>query len=129
MNTALSGPAWQGALTTVFKGAHDAMGNLGPAMQALGDAFINLAPVLARIMDLATQIATVAIVGIAEALQDPVFTSGLGSMLEGALAGMQAFAPAFTEIAKHMGSILELAGVMAEAFGPLLAEALIAFAP
>ena len=129
VNTALRGPAWQGALTTVFKGAHDAMGNLGPAMQALGDAFINLAPTLSRIMDLATQIATVAIVGIAEALQDPVFTSGLGSMLEGALAGMQAFAPAFTEIAKHMGHILELAGVMAEAFGPLLAEALIAFAP
>ena len=41
-------------------------------MQALGDAFITLAPVLARIMDLATQIATVAIVGIAEALQDPI---------------------------------------------------------
>ena len=58
-----------------------------------------------------------------------MFTSGLESMLEGALAGMKAFAPAFTEIAKHMGSILELAGVMAEAFGPLLAEALIAFAP
>lgn len=129
VNTALRGPAWQGALTTVFEGAHTAMGNLGPAVQALGDAFINLAPVLARIMDLATQIATVAIVGIAEALQDPVFTSGLGSMLEGALAGMQAFAPAFTEIAKHMGYILELAGVMAEAFGALLAEALIAFAP
>lgn len=129
VNTALRGPAWQGALTTVFKGAHDAMGNLGPAMQALGDAFINLAPTLSRVMDLATQIATVAIVGIAEALQDPVFTSGLESMLEGALAGMQAFAPAFTEIAKHMGSILELAGVMAEAFGALLAEALIAFTP
>ena len=129
VNTALRGPAWQGALTTVFKGAHDAMGNLGPAMQALGDAFINLAPTLSRIMDLATQIATVAIVGIAEALQDPVFTSGLESMLEGALAGMQAFAPAFTEIAKHMGSILELAGVMAEAFGALLADALIAFTP
>ena len=129
VNTALRGPAWQGALTTVFEGAHTAMGNLGPAVQALGDAFINLAPTLARIMDLATQIATVAIVGIAEALQDPVFTSGLGSMLEGALAGMQAFAPAFTEIAKHMGYILELAGVMAEAFGALLADALIAFAP
>lgn len=129
VNTALRGPAWQGALTTVFKGAHDAMGNLGPAMQALGDAFINLAPTLSRVMDLATQIATVAIVGIAEALQDPVFTSGLESMLEGALEGMKAFAPAFTEIAKHMGHILELAGVMAEAFGPLLAEALIAFTP
>lgn len=129
VNTALRGPAWQGALTTVFKGAHDAMGNLGPAMQALGDAFINLAPTLSRVMDLATQIATVAIVGIAEALQDPVFTSGLESMLEGALEGMQAFAPAFTEIAKHMGHILELAGIMAEAFGPLLAEALIAFTP
>ena len=129
VNTALRGPAWQGALTTVFKGAHDAMGNLGPAMQALGDAFINLAPTLSRIMDLATQIATVAIVGIAEALQDPVFTSGLESMLEGALEGMKAFAPAFTEMAKHMGHILELAGVMAEAFGALLAEAFIAFAP
>lgn len=129
VNTALRGPAWQGALTTVFKGAHDAMGNLGPAMQALGDAFINLAPTLARVMDLATQIATVAIVGIAEALQDPVFTAGLESMLEGALEGMKAFAPAFTEMAKHMGRILELAGIMAEAFGPLLAEALIAFTP
>ena len=129
VNTALRGPAWQGALTTVFKGAHDAMGNLGPAMQALGDAFINLAPTLSRVMDLATQIATVAIVGIAEALQDPVFTSGLESMLEGALEGMKAFTPAFTEIAKHMGHILELAGIMAEAFGPLLAEALIAFTP
>ena len=113
----------------MFKGAHDAMGNLGPAMQALGDAFIDLAPTLSRVMDLATQIATVAIVGIAEALQDPVFTSGLESMLEGALEGMKAFAPAFTEIAKHMGHILELAGVMAEAFGALLAEAFIAFAP
>ena len=129
VNTALRGPAWQGALTTVFKGAHDAMGNLGPAMQALGDAFINLAPTLARVMGLATQIASVAIVGIAEALQDPVFTRGVKAMLEGALEGMKAFAPAFTEMAKHMGHILELAGVMAEAFGPLLAEAIIAFTP
>ena len=126
---ALKGPIWQGALTTVFAGAHQAMGNLGPAVRALGDAFIALAPTLATIMDLASKVATVAIVGIAEALQNPKLTGGVVAMFEGILKGIQGFAPAFDLLAGKFGEIAGLVGVFAAEFGPLLADALAAFAP
>lgn len=126
---ALKGPVWQGALTTVFAGAHQAMGNLGPAVRALGDAFIALAPTLATIMDLASKVATVAIVGIAEALQNPKLTGGVVAMFEGILKGIQGFAPAFDLLAGKFGEIAGLVGVFAAEFGPLLADALAAFAP
>ena len=126
---ALKGPVWQGALTTVFAGAHQAMGNLGPAVRALGDAFIALAPTLATIMDLASKVANVAIVGIAEALQNPKLTGGVVAMFEGILKGIQGFAPAFDLLAGKFGEIAGLVGVFAAEFGPLLADALAAFAP
>lgn len=129
VNAALNGPVWQGALTTIFEGAHRAMGNLTPGVSALGDAFIALAPTISRIMDLASQIANVALVALAKAVQNPAFTSGLTSFFEGVLVGMQGFAPAVEIIAEKLGSILALAGVFAANFGPLLAGGLEAVAP
>ena len=129
VHQALDGPVWQGALTTVFEGAHQAMANLAPAASALGDAFISLSPTLAELLGLIGEIANVALVALAGALQNPVFVDGLTSFFEGVKVGMEGFAPALDLIAEKIGSILELAGVFAANFGPLLAGALEQFAP
>ena len=129
VHQALDGPVWQGALTTVFEGAHQAMANLAPAASAMGDAFIALAPTLAELLGLIGEIANVALVALAGALQNPVFVDGLTSFFEGVKVGMEGFAPAVDLIAEKIGSILELAGVFAANFGPLLAGALEQFAP
>lgn len=129
VHQALDGPVWQGALTTVFEGAHQAMANLAPAASAMGDAFIALAPTVAQLLGLIGEIANVALVALAGALQNPVFVDGLTSFFEGAKAGMEGFAPAVELIAEKIGSILELAGVFAANFGPLLADAFEQFAP
>ena len=129
VSAALNGPAWQGALTTVFAGAHKAMGNLVPGVRALGDAFIAIAPFLAQIMDLATQIASVALVELAKAVQNPVLQQGLLDLFRGALEGLKLFAPAIPVLAEKIGHIAELAGTMARVFGEVLGGALIAFSP
>ena len=85
VNAALEGPVWQGALTTVFQGAHDAMEALGPGVSAVGDAFISLAPTLAQVMTLGGQVASVALQGISAAFQNPAFQGGLVAFFEGVL--------------------------------------------
>ena len=76
-----------------------------------------------------SQVATVAIVGIAEALQNPKLTGGVVAMFEGILEGIRGFAPAFDLLAAKFGEIAGLVGVFAAEFGPLLADSLAAFAP
>ena len=84
---------------------------------------------MAQLLGLIGEIANVALVALAGALQNPVFVDGLTSFFEGAKAGMEGFAPAVELIAEKIGSILELAGVFAANFGPLLADAFEQFAP
>ncbi|UQN30652.1 hypothetical protein [Brachybacterium kimchii] len=129
VNAAVNGPAFQGALTTVFQGAHDAMAALGPGVSALGDAFVSLAPTLAQIMTLAGQIGSVALTAISAAFQNPAFQGGLVTFFQGVLSGVQALAPALPALASAIGSVATFAGTLASVIGPVLGTAIQALAP
>ena len=51
--TIVSGPTFQGALTTVFQGAHASVSGLGMALEPLGALFVQIAPSLATFLALA----------------------------------------------------------------------------
>lgn len=129
VNEAINGPVWQGALTTVFEGAHQAMAALGPGVSALGDAFISLAPTLAQIMTLAGQIGSVALTAISSAFQNPVFQGGLIQFFEGVLIGVQGIAPAIAPLGAAFGQVAAFAGQLAAQLGPVLGAAIQVLAP
>lgn len=129
VNAAINGPVWQGALTTVFAGAHAAMAALAPGVSALGDAFISLAPALATIMVLAGQAASALLEGLGTALSSPALQSGATAMFAGILAGIRALQPAFPALGAAVGSLLSVLGSLAATIGPVLGAALQALAP
>ena len=92
VNAALEGPVWQGALTTVFQGAHDAMTALGPGVSNLANAFLSLAPTLAEIMVLAGQIGSVALTTVAPPTR-PAWTSSSRRSCSGSSPGWSPTAP------------------------------------
>lgn len=129
VNATMEGPAFQGALTTTFQGAHDAMAALGPGFAALGDAFVKFAPTLAEIMTLMGEIGSVALTGIADALATPAFQNGLTSFFEGILVGAEAIAPHMPALASAFGAVASFAGTLAAVLGPVLGAAIEALAP
>lgn len=129
VSEALNGPIWQGALTTVFEGAHRAMQNLVPGVQALGDAFISLAPTLYSIMDLASQAASSLLEGLATALMDPAFQGGAVAGFEGIRDGIAGLQPAFGELGPVVGSLLTTFGELAREILPVLGQLFIDLAP
>jgi|GEM_PF-2595675 len=129
VSSAVNGPVWQGALTTVFEGAHNAMAALSPGVSALGDAFIALAPTLSQIMTLAGQAGSALLEGLGSALQNPAFQSGATAMFEGILTGVQALQPAFPALGQAAGSLMSVIGTLAATFGPVLGTAIQALAP
>lgn len=129
LNAAMEGPAFQGAMTTVFKGAHDAMAALGPGVSALGDAFLAFAPTLAEVMVLAGEVASVGLGAIAAAFENPAFQGGLTDFFEGLLSGVEAIAPHIPALAAAFGSVASFAGTLAAVLGPVLGAAIEALAP
>jgi len=129
VNAALEGPVWQGALTTVFEGAHNAMAALGPGLSNLADAFTSLAPTIAEILVLAGQVGSVALTAISDAFQTPAFQGGLVSFFEGVLAGVVGLLPSIPALASAFGSVASFAGTLASVLGPVLGAAIEALGP
>lgn len=129
VNQAVNGPAFQGALTTTFQGAHDAMAALGPGLSAMSDAFVAFAPTLAEVLVLAGQIGSVALAGIAAALEQPAFQNGLTDFFEGILTGLEAILPHMPALASAFGSVASFAGPLAAVLGPVLGAAIEALGP
>lgn len=129
VNQAINGPVWQGALTTVFQGAHDAMAALAPGVGALGDAFISLAPTLAQIMVLAGQAGSALLEGLGSALMNPALQSGATAIFQGILTGIQALQPAFPALGAAAGALMSVMGTLAATLGPVLGAAIQSLAP
>ena len=129
VNAALEGPVWQGALTTVFEGAHSAMAALAPGVGNLANAFLSLAPTIAQVMTLAGQVGSVALTAISDAFQTPALQGGIVSFFEGVLAGVVALLPSIPALASAFGSVASFAGTLASVLGPVLGAAIEALGP
>lgn len=61
----VNGPAFQGALTTLFTSASTAIANLSTGLAPLGDAFVQLAPVLGTVLETVGTLAGTALTTLA----------------------------------------------------------------
>ena len=129
VNAALRGPAWQGALTTVFLGASQAIDALGPGVRALGDAFIDMAPTIGQILVLSGQLVSDGFEALATVFEQPAFQGGLLNFFEGLLAGSGALQDAMPGLGDTLGAIFTTLGDLAEVIGPVLGAAFDALGP
>ncbi|MFJ2318451.1 hypothetical protein ACIOTN_17315 [Glutamicibacter sp. NPDC087661] len=91
---------FQGALTTVFEGAHTAMGTLGTVLAPLGDLFVALAPVIAQVMTTAAELSAAVVSGLAPGL------SGLTPLISSVVSLFGSLAPIISVV---LGIVSQLA--------------------
>lgn len=125
----INGPAFQGALTTLFKGALAAMSGLGKAIAPIGDMIVALAPALAQVMATAGDAVGGLLGTLAKALSSPVFADGLTGFFSGIADGLKAIGPALPAVVTALGALGNVAGTIAANLGGVLGAALQALAP
>nr|DAV51062.1 MAG TPA: minor tail protein [Caudoviricetes sp.] len=122
LNGIVNGPAFQGALTTVFTGAFNAIKALEPGVGALTKTFEALAPVIARSMEKAGTAISILMDGLANALRNPAIADGVGKLLDGIVQAAISLAPAFAAVAPSVGALLGAVGDIVKAIAPLVTQ-------
>lgn len=121
----VNSPAFQKDLVGVLKAADKAMENLanksGPGVDKL---FSSLADTAQVVFPLIGDTLGTLIGDIATALSRDGFQSGVIGLFEGIQGAVEKLSPSFGPLADALGSILDLAGHMAEAFSPAVATVL-----
>lgn len=125
----VNGPTFQTALITVFKGAHAGAEGLGQALGPIGDMFVALAPTIANVLSLTGRLAGDALGGIAKAISQPAFATGLNGFFNGVQTGMNAILPHLPALANVFGTVMSVAGELAAVIGPVLGSAMGVLAP
>lgn len=122
LNGIVNGPAFQGALTTVFTGAFTAVKALEPGVTALAKTFEALAPVIARSMEKAGTAISILMDGLANALRNPAIADGVNKLFDGIVQAAIALAPAFAAVAPSVGALLGAVGDIVKAIAPLVTQ-------
>lgn len=122
LNGIVNGPAFQGALTTVFTGAFNAVKALEPGVTALTKTFEVLAPVIARSMEKAGTAISILMDGLANALHNPAIADGVNKLFDGIVQAAISLAPAFAAVAPSVGALLGAVGDIVKAIAPLVTQ-------
>lgn len=122
LNGIVNGPAFQGALTTVFTGAFNAIKALEPGVGALTKTFEALAPVIARSMEKAGTAISILMDGLANALRNPAIADGVNKLFDGIVQAAISLAPAFAAVAPSVGALLGAVGDIVKAIAPLVTQ-------
>lgn len=122
LNGIVNGPAFQGALTTVFTGAFNAVKALTPGVTALTKVFEVLAPVIARSMEKAGTAISILMDGLANSLHNPAIADGVNKLFDGIVQAAIALAPAFAAVAPSVGALLGAVGDIVKAIAPLVTQ-------
>lgn len=125
----INGPAFQGALTTLFIGAGQAMDGLAASLQPLGGLFVALAPTLASALSAIGATVGQLLGGVARALSDPAIQQGINQFVGGLSVGIAGLMPALLPLAQALGAVMSVAGTLASVLGPVLGAAFSALAP
>lgn len=129
INQLTAGPAFQGALTTVFQGAAAGAAGLAAALGPIGEMFANLAPQISGALAGLGSTAGALIGGIADALNQPVVAAGIESAVSGIATAVQGILPALPALGTAFGTLMGVVGQLAGTLGPVLGAALSALAP
>lgn len=122
LNGIVNGPAFQGALTTIFTGAFNAVKALEPGVTSLTKVFEALAPVIARSMEKAGTAISILMDGLANALHNPAIADGVNKLFDGIVQAAIALAPAFAAVAPSVGALLGAVGDIVKAIAPLVTQ-------
>ena len=122
LNGIVNGPAFQGALTTVFTGAFNAVKALEPGVTSLTKVFEVLAPVIARSMEKAGTAISILMDGLANALHNPAIADGVSKLFDGIVQAAISLAPAFAAVAPSVGALLGAVGDIVKAIAPLVTQ-------
>lgn len=122
LNGIVNGPAFQGALTTVFTGAFNAVKALEPGVTSLTKVFEALAPVIARSMEKAGTAISILMDGLANALHNPAIADGVNKLFDGIVQAAISLAPAFAAVAPSVGALLGAVGDIVKAIAPLVTQ-------
>lgn len=122
-------PIFQGALTTVFKGAGDGVQNLTPGLSTLVHTFEELAPTIANAMSKAGAAVSILADGIGQALSSPAISDGIDKMFDGIVKAAIQLAPAFTAAAPAVGALLGAIGEILPIIAPLITQIVQGLAP
>lgn len=122
LNGIVNGPAFQGALTTVFTGAFNAVKALEPGVTSLTKVFEVLAPVIARSMEKAGTAISILMDGLANALHNPAIADGVNKLFDGIVQAAISLAPAFAAVAPSVGALLGAVGDIVKAIAPLVTQ-------
>ncbi|WP_237206462.1 phage tail protein [Rothia nasimurium] len=129
INQVVSGPAFQGALTTVFEGAYAGTSALLPAIQALGSAFEVLAPTISSALAIAGNAINNLVTGIAQGLANPALAAGVQQLFDGILTASQALQPAFAALGPVIGALAGTFGTLVATLAPIVAQIVTGLAP
>lgn len=129
LNGIVNGPAFQGALVEVFKGAFEGVKNLTPGLSSLAGAFEQLAPTIGRSMEKAGAVVSILFDGIAQALRNPAIADGVNKLFDGLVKAAVALAPAFAAAAPSIGALLGAIGEIMPVLAPLVTQIVQGLAP
>lgn len=124
MNTA----DFQTTLATIFRGAHGLMEGVINGFVRLGPYIADFAPSIEHAFVTSGLIIEQFLVNLGRLVSDNQFQRGVGMLFDGFQSFMKALEPAAPFIGRIVGLIAEIAGVMLQAFGPVVSDALILFA-
>ena len=122
LNGIVNGPTFQGALTTVFTGAFNAVKALEPGVTSLTKVFEVLALVIARSMEKAGTAISILMDGLANALHNPAIADGVNKLFDGIVQAAISLEPAFAAVAPSVGALLGAVGDIVKAIAPLVTQ-------
>lgn len=119
----------QWILTTLFKGANDAMFELGKSFSIIWDALSRTADKVASVMVGISGIVNAFVDLMTRAFSDTRFTDEFVQAIQDVKTGMEGLAPHGSALGAVLGSISSVVGTMAKVFFPLFGTVLEELAP
>lgn len=129
LNTVVNGPAFQGALTTVFTGAFKAIKALEPGISSIATAFEKLAPTIGTAMEKAGGAVGTLMDAVGKALQNPAVADGIGKLFDGIGKAAELLRPAIEAMAPAFGALLGAIGQFLPVLAPIISQVATALAP
>lgn len=119
----------QWILTTLFKGANDALFELGKSFETVWDALSRMADRVAAVMVGISGIINAFVDLMTRAFSDTRFTDEFVQAIEDVKTGMEKLAPHGHDLGAIFGAISSVAGTMAKEFFPILGTVLEELSP
>lgn len=122
-------PAFQKALTEVFRGMNDAVRQIGLGISSMGIGFASIAPTIEKVFSSIGNSIEVLMGYFGQMMAHPIFQKGLGDLFDGINQGIKNLQPAIEPLTVALGSLMTLLGTVIENVGSLISTLAVEFGP